>query len=87
MTELSLLGPPLAKAIKNSFGQIEWNSHRIRTKKLSDLPCWLPNFLFKYPEYNGYKQMGKPFNSGYMSECSKICHSNPTMAKNHSFHE
>ena len=87
IAELSLLGPPSAKAIKNSLDQIELNLHHIRKNKLTDLPCWTTNFVFKYPIYNGYKQMGKPFNNGYVSECSKMCHSNSTMAKNHNFHE
>ena len=67
-----LLGPTSVKAIKYSLDQIEWNSHSIRKNKLS---------IFKHSIYNGYKQMGKPFNHGYMSECSKMCHSKPTMAK------
>ena len=67
--------------------QMEWNSHRIRNNKLSELPCGAPNFLFKYPIYHGYRQMGKPFNNDYRSECLKMCHSNPAMAINHNFHE
>ena len=65
----------------------EWNSHDIRKNKMSELPCGAPNFLFKYPAYHGYQQMGKAFNDNYMPECLKMCHSNPLMAINYDFHE
>ena len=48
-----------------------WNAHRIRSSRGAEVPGGVPNHLFRYSEYHGFREMGKPLNQLYIAEVKR----------------